>query len=59
MNYDEIEHLRSKHSAWALLSSRNVALVPSRIERVFADANASNLPVSKLVSELIVREWIQ
>lgn len=52
MNYDEIEHLRSKHAAWALLSSRNVALVLGFLGRVFVDANASNLPASRLVSEL-------
>jgi hypothetical protein len=52
MNFDEIEHLRSKHAAWALLRSQNVALVLGFLGRVFVDANASNLPASRLVSEL-------
>lgn len=52
MNFDEIEHLRSKHAAWALLRSQNVALVLGFLGRVFVDANASNLPATRLISEL-------
>jgi hypothetical protein len=52
MDYDEIERLRAGHAAWGLLGSRNVALVLSFLNRVFVDANASNLPASSLVSEL-------
>ena len=52
MDFDEIEHLRSKHAAWALLRSPNVALVLGFLGRVFIDANASGLPASRLVSEL-------
>lgn len=52
MDFDEIEHLRSKHAAWALLRSPHVALVLGFLGRMFVDANANNLPASKLVSEL-------
>ena len=52
MDYDEIEQLKSRHSAWVLLSSRNAALVLSFLGRVFVDANASNLPSTTLVNEL-------
>lgn len=52
MNFDEIEHLRSKHAAWALLRSQNVALVLGFLGRVFVDANASNLAATRLISEL-------
>ena len=38
MNYDEIEQLRTRHAAWRLLSSNNVALVLSFLGRVFVDA---------------------
>lgn len=52
MNFDEIEHLRSRHPAWGLLMSDNVALVLSFLGRVFVDANASNLPATQLESAL-------
>jgi Protein of unknown function (DUF3375) len=52
VHYDEIEQLRTRHSAWLLLSSRNSALVLSFLGRVFIDANASNLPATRLVDEL-------
>ena len=52
MDFDEIEHLRSKHAAWALLRSQNVGLVLGFLGRVFIDANASGLPASRLISEL-------
>lgn len=52
MNFDEIEHLRSRHPAWSLLASDNVALVLSFLGRVFIDANASNLPAAQLESAL-------
>src|SRR5690606_23363859 len=52
MHYDEIEHLRARHTAWALVNSRNVALVLSFLGRVFVDANAGSVPESRVVSEL-------
>ncbi len=52
MDYDEIEQLRARHAAWALLSSRNAALVLSFLGRVFVDANAGNLPLTTLVNAL-------
>lgn len=52
MDFDEIEQLRSRHPAWGLLTSDNVALVLSFLSRVFVDANASNLPASQLESAL-------
>jgi hypothetical protein len=44
MDYEHIEHLRERHTAWALLASDNVALVLSFLDRMFIDANASNIP---------------
>jgi Protein of unknown function (DUF3375) len=52
MDYDEIEQLKNRHAAWALLSSRNAALVLSFLGRAFVHANASNLPAARLVNEL-------
>jgi hypothetical protein len=52
MNYDEIEQLRARHPAWALLSSRNVALVLSFLGRVFVVANESNIAATRLIREL-------
>lgn len=52
MDYDEIETLRREHPAWRLLASNNAALVLSFLQRVFIDANASNLPGAVLVNEL-------
>lgn len=52
MDYDEIEALRREHPAWRLLASSNAALVLSFLQRVFIDANASNLPATVLVDEL-------
>lgn len=52
MNYDEIEQLRTRHAAWRLLSSSNVALVLSFLGRVFVDANDSNIPAQRLIDEL-------
>lgn len=52
MNFDEIDHLRSRHPAWGLLTSDNVALVLSFLGRVFVDANASNLAAAQLESSL-------
>lgn len=52
MDYDEIEQLRTRHSAWRLLSSNNASLVLSFLGRVFVDANASNLPAQRLTDEL-------
>ncbi len=52
MNYDEIEQLRTRHAAWRLLSSNNVALVLSFLGRVFVDANDSNIPAQRLIDEL-------
>lgn len=52
MNYDEIADLRTRHPAWALLRSNNVALVLSFLQRVFVDANASGVPGSVLADQL-------
>lgn len=52
MDYDEIEQLRTRHSAWRLLASHNAPLVLSFLGRVFIDANASNLPARRLIDEL-------
>jgi hypothetical protein len=52
MDYDEIERLRTRHSAWTLLSSRNAALVLGFLGRVFVGANASNLPAATLINAL-------
>lgn len=52
MDFDEIEHLRSRHPAWSLLASDNVSLVLSFLGRIFIDANASNLPATQLESAL-------
>ncbi len=52
MNFDEIERLRSRHPAWSLLSSDNVALVLSFLGRVFVEGNASNVPAGELESAL-------
>lgn len=52
MNYDEIADLRTRHPAWALLRSNNVALVLSFLQRVFVEANASGVPGSVLAEQL-------
>lgn len=52
MNFDEVEHLRTRHAAWRLLTSSNVALVLSFLGRVFVDANDSNIPAQRLIDEL-------
>lgn len=52
MNYDEIADLRTRHPAWALLRSNNVALVLSFLQRVFVEANASGMPASVLAEQL-------
>ena len=52
MNHDELTHLRSHHPAWALLRANSAPLVLSFLNRVFVDANASNLPGSMLEQEL-------
>ena len=52
MHYDEIDHLRSRHPAWTLLRSTNVALVLSFLGRVFIDANAADLSASALAGAL-------
>lgn len=52
MNYDEVEQMRTRHSAWRLLSANNAALVLSFLGRAFVDANASNLPAQRLADEL-------
>ena len=52
MDYDEIENMRTRHPAWRLLSSSNVALVLSFLGRVFVDANDSNIPSRRLIDEL-------
>ncbi|MFV0259434.1 MAG: DUF3375 family protein [Acidimicrobiales bacterium] len=52
MDYDEIEQLRTQHSAWRLLASPHAPLILSFLGRVFIDANASNLPGRRLIDEL-------
>ena len=52
MNFEEIERLRSRHPAWSLLTSDNVALVLSFLGRVFVDGNASGIPASELADQL-------
>ena len=52
MHYDEIDHLRSNHPAWALLRSHHAAFVLSFLGRVFIDANAGALPASTLAGDL-------
>jgi flagellar motility protein MotE (MotC chaperone) len=52
VNYEEIEHLRTRHAAWRLLSSTNVALVLSFLSRVFVDGNGSNIAARRLIDEL-------
>lgn len=52
MNYDDIEHLRTRHPAWGLLKADNAALVLSFLGRIFIDANASNIPASRIESAL-------
>ena len=52
MDYDEIVRLSSRHPAWTLLRSQNVALVLSFLSRVFVTANAGSLPASTLTDEL-------
>jgi hypothetical protein len=52
VDYDEIEHLRSRHAAWSILTSENVALVLSFLGRVFVEANQSNIPAARLEAAL-------
>lgn len=52
MNYDEIEHLRSNHSAWSLLRSPNAALVLSFLGRAFVERNAGDVSGAELAGEL-------
>ncbi len=52
MTYDEIDQLRERHSAWALLRAQNVAFILSFLSRVFVDANQSNVAASRLIREL-------
>jgi len=52
VNYEEVEHLRTRHAAWRLLSSSNVALVLSFLGRVFVDGNDSNIAARRLIDEL-------
>ncbi|MGH9110301.1 MAG: DUF3375 domain-containing protein [Acidimicrobiales bacterium] len=52
MRYDEIDQLRDRHPAWALLRADYAPLVLAFLGRVFADSNAGDLPASEVVGEL-------
>jgi hypothetical protein len=52
MNYLEIEQLRERHPAWALLRANHAALVLGFLGRVFVERNVAGLPASELASEL-------
>ena len=52
MTYDEIEQLRERHPAWALVRAQNVAFVLSFLSRVFVDGGESNVAASRLIREL-------
>jgi hypothetical protein len=52
MKYVEIEQLRERHPAWALLRANHAALVLGFLGRVFVERNAAGLPASELASEL-------
>ncbi len=52
MRYNEIEQLRERHPAWALLRANHAALVLGFLGRVFVERNVADLPASELVSEL-------
>lgn len=49
MEHDELETLRARHPAWALVASRNAAMVLSVLHRAFIEPNASNLAANDLV----------
>jgi len=52
MTYDEIEQLRERHAAWALLRAQNVAFILSFLSRVFVEGGESNVAASRLIREL-------
>lgn len=52
MRYDEIEHLRERHPAWALLRAAHAPLVLAFLGRVFVEANSGDLPAAEVVGEL-------
>jgi hypothetical protein len=52
MRYDEIEQLRERHPAWALVRANNAALVLGFFGRVFIERNMGDLAATDLVREL-------
>jgi flagellar motility protein MotE (MotC chaperone) len=52
MRYDEIEQLRERHPAWALLRANNSALILSFLSRVFVEKNSGDLPAGQIAGEL-------
>jgi flagellar motility protein MotE (MotC chaperone) len=52
MNYDEIEQLRDRHPAWALLRADYAPLVLAFLSRVFVESHSGDLPASEVVGEL-------
>ncbi|MDA8358024.1 MAG: DUF3375 domain-containing protein [Actinomycetota bacterium] len=52
MRYDEIDQLRDRHPAWALLRADNAPLVLAFLGRVFVEGNSGDLPASEVVGEL-------
>ena len=52
MNYDEIEQLRDRHPAWALLRADYAPLILAFLSRVYVESNSGDLPASEVVGEL-------
>jgi Protein of unknown function (DUF3375) len=52
MRYDEIDQLRDRHPAWALLRADYAPLVLAFLGRVFVESNSGDLPASEVVGEL-------
>lgn len=52
MRYDEIEQLRERHPAWALLRANHASLLLAFLGRVFGERNAGDLAASEVVGEL-------
>lgn len=52
MRYEEIDHLRERHPAWALLRANHAPLILAFLSRVFVEPNAGDLPASEVVGEL-------
>jgi hypothetical protein len=52
LRYDEVDQLRTHHTAWALLRSDNATLVLSFLNRLFIEANVGDISAVELTSEL-------